>query len=302
MTSIDPRNTSHPEDLLEAYSLAALEDSEALQIEAHVDNCPQCQQSVAGFLQVASVLANTVDQQAPPAHLRARIMDSLPSRTLPPAVAAPLAVATSSILANRFSRLLLPLASVVMIGLFVTTVMMNRQISTRVDQLEQENSTVNVRLNHLDQENSLVSARLNQAVADESQMVNTINQIRAANYLMADPSTQPLLLKPPNPQDGAHGVLLVRDGGRSAILMVTDMKQPSPPSSYQVWAARKGHRVLLGEMTIDSAGWGTMNLTPPEPLFQYEWVNMTEEDFPPRDAPMGEMVLRSKIPSASDNR
>jgi hypothetical protein len=113
---------------------------------------------------------------------------------------------------------------------------------------------------------------------------------------MADPGTQPLLLEPPDGADNAHGVLLVSDGGRRAILMVTDMEQPSPPSSYQVWAARKGHRVLLGEMTIDSAGWGTMNLTPPESLFQYSWVNMTEERLPPQDAPTGEFVLRTRIP------
>ena len=283
-------NTSHPEDLLEAYALDLLEAPEWLSVEAHLESCDQCQGTVAGYQQAAERLCRALSPQAPPPALRARLRNALPDHapvppvpTLPAGAVLPLAVATSAALTSRMSRLLLPVAAVIMIGLFSSTLMLHRQVSSRVDQLEQENSTV--------------MARLNQTVVEETKLTNSINQIRATNYLMANPRTQPLLLESPDGSQGAQGVLLVSDGGRRAILMVADMKRSDPHSVYQVWLVRPGQRLLLGEVIVDAAGWGTTTLTPPESLFQFEWVNLTEENQPSPAAPSGPMILRSKIPT-----
>jgi hypothetical protein len=53
----------------------------------------------------------------------------------------------------------------------------------------------------------------------------------------------------------------------------------------------------VGQIQVDSTGWGTLDLIPPEPLFEFEWVNLTVEDQ--ESLSQEKMVLRSRIPSGS---
>jgi hypothetical protein len=181
---------------------------------------------------------------------------------------------------------------------------MNLRISGRVDRLEQVNSTVTVQLSEaisqtqqLQHENAVLTTSLDQEVAQAQQMLDGIKNIQAASYLASHPDTQPLVLEPPSGVGDSQGVLLVGDGGRRALLMVSNLDQPSPLGSYQVWLVRDSARVWAGQIQVDSTGWGTLPLNPPEPLFGYEWVNLTVEDRGGITTAREKMVLRSRIPS-----
>jgi hypothetical protein len=85
------------------------------------------------------------------------------------------------------------------------------------------------------------------------------------------------------------------------------MEQPPPLRAYQVWLVREGgYRVAAGQIQVDSNGWGTLTLHPPEPLFQFHWVNLTVEEMEEErvgpDKPIERMVLRSRIPSSTGVR
>ena len=83
--------------------------------------------------------------------------------------------------------------------------------------------------------------------------------------------------------------------GRKAILMLANMDQPQPSQSYQVWLSRNGQQLPIGEISVDSSGWGTMALNPPESLYGYDWMNLTTDEPVSGNGRGGEMVLQTRI-------
>ena len=65
---------SHPEELLDAYALDALEDEETLQVEFHLEDCDRCRLAVAELHNAVSRLGQAVVQQQPPSALRPRLL------------------------------------------------------------------------------------------------------------------------------------------------------------------------------------------------------------------------------------
>jgi hypothetical protein len=303
MSVNDPKTGSHPEELLDAYALDALDDEETALVESHLESCPQCQQVVAGSQRAAAWLGQAVEQRQPPPASLTRIMASLPPAE--PALAGHGGSSRSRISPAAWA---LPLAAAVVIALFSISLILNLRVSSRIDLLEQESSTMTARLNQsvtatrrLEQENSVLRARLNQLMSEENQLAHSVRQTQVTNYLTAHPETEELVLEPPGGIGDSQGVLLVANGGWNAVLMVSNMKPPPPLRAYQVWLVREdGYRVAAGQIRVDSNGWGTMTLHPPEPLFQFHWVNLTVEEMMEEDdegilQPIERMVLRSRI-------
>ncbi len=300
MSSIDPINPGHPEEMLEAYALDALDDDEAERVESHLEYCDQCGQSVVILQQAAARLGQEVTQSPPPVSLLPQVMQVLPSQSALPSGTNP----SRPVAARRFTaaKLLLPLAAALVLGLFSVPMVMNLQASSRMDRLEVASTAVAVQMDQamaqtkkMEEENAVLMERLNQLPPNESELVDTVQEIRAASFLMAHPDTQPMILEPPSGTGDSNGVLLVGDGGSRAVLMITDMDQPRQRQPYDVWLVRNGRRVPVGQVSVDSTGWGSMMLVPPEPVFQFEWVNLTMIDAGGVSPPTETMVLRSRI-------
>ena len=62
------------EDDIPAYVLGALDIEEALQISAHVAQCPSCRADVATYHSLDGLLCYEIPLQEPPVHLRERIL------------------------------------------------------------------------------------------------------------------------------------------------------------------------------------------------------------------------------------
>lgn len=201
----------------------------------------------------------------------------------------------------------MPLAAALVIGLFSVSLVLNLRVTNRVDHLEQANSTVTAQLSQsitqtqqLEQQNSVLAAQLSQEAVQDRQILDTVHQMQAVSYLAVHPDTQPLVLEPPSGVGDSQGILLVGDGGQRALLMVSNLEQPPPLRAYQVWLVRQGYRMPVGQLHVDSTGWGTLTLIPPEPLFAFEWVNLTVEDQ--ENLAQEKMVLRSRIPTGGSLR
>jgi anti-sigma-K factor RskA len=301
-------NHLHPDELLGAYALDALDDEEASLVEAHLEVCPQCRESVQQFQNATALLGLSVERQEPPPRLQSRVMNSLPELTLA-ASAAPIRPAARHSRPTT-SKWVIPLAAAIVLSLFGVSLAMNRNVASRVDRLEEANSTVTAQLSQsmaqvqrLEQENSVLAGRLNQAAARDEQILSTVHQIQAASYLSSHPNTQPLVLEPPvGSSSGSQGVLLVGEGGQKALLMVSNMEQPPPLRSYQVWLVRGGQRMPVGQLQVDSSGWGSLYLTPPASLFEFEWVSLTVEERDSVAIVREKMVLHSRIPPTNNGR
>jgi anti-sigma-K factor RskA len=63
-------------ELTAAYALDALDDEERESYEGHLAHCERCREELAGLTEAAGALAWGVDSPAPPARLRARILEA----------------------------------------------------------------------------------------------------------------------------------------------------------------------------------------------------------------------------------
>ena len=101
--------------------------------------------------------------------------------------------------------------------------------------MERADSTVTAQLNQMERASSTVTAQLDQTVAqskrleednkvlaaqvaagtasDASQMMDTVQEIRAASYLLAHPQTRPLVLEPPRGTGDSQGGIASRGQG-----------------------------------------------------------------------------------------
>lgn len=215
---------SHPDELLEAFALDALENDEYLQVEQHLDSCPLCRGYVAQLHQTASGLGLFLDQAIPPAALGLRIRQALTG----PVENAPVETGPSP----RSTRVppsrwfttppwAMPLAAVLMLSLFSLSLFMNIQAAGRMDRMERADSTVTAQLDQtvaqskrLEEDNKVLAAQVAAGTAsDASQMMDTIHEIRATSYLLAHPQTRPLVLEPPGGTGDSQGGIASRGQG-----------------------------------------------------------------------------------------
>lgn len=294
---------SHPVELLEGYALNALTEGETSLVEAHLDFCVECLDTLSQLLQATALLGLSVAQQPPPVGLGPRIMAALSSVQADSRASGRPSTGVSRRI--NTSTWALPLAAALVISLFSVSLIMNLRVSGRVEQLTRENSTITAQLGQttdqtlqLARQNDVLSARLDRAEEQDAALLGTIHQVQLASFMSVNPDTQPLILEPPNGSGSSEGVLLVANKGNRAVLMVSNMEQPPPFRSYYVWLVRNGARIPVGQVPVDASGWGSLSLSPPEPVFMFDWVNLTVEDQPGDTASRGEMVLHSRIPRA----
>ena len=294
----------HPEDLLEAFALGTLEEWERDGVEVHLNACPHCSDLLSGFEEASHELAKVPTQVEPPISLRARVMGAV--EALPPVfvpqeskeVASP--AASDSASRFTFSSFAMPLAATLVIGLLTASLIMNVVTTTRLNSLEQERLETNARLEGLERGHASANAGIAQLAVENHETGSALKQVMETSYLMARPFTQPLLLRPTDGRSESEGVLLVTNDGKKAILMLANMEQPQSSQAYQVWLSRNGHQLPVGRITVDSSGWGTMALNPPESLYGYDWMNLTMDNPDTAIGGGSEMILQTRIISPAD--
>lgn len=294
-----PDRPDRPEELVEAYVLGSLEEDEREAFEAHLDSCDRCAGVLRSYEEALDLLSQSVPQVAPPPGLEDRVMDAVddlppvfnPARELSKSVSGE-AGASSRFTLSSFA---MPLAATLVIGLLSASLILNVATTSRLNTLEQERQAADARIAELEQGYSENSAGLVQLVTEGRQTDSALKQVMETSYLMARPYTQPLLLEPTDGRSDSEGILLVTSDGSKAILMLANMDQPQPPQDYRVWLSRNGQNWPAGEISVDSSGWGTMALHPPESLYGYDWMNLTVDKPAPGQTGSGEMVLQTRI-------
>ncbi len=299
MTLNNPHNNLyHPEDDLPAYALGALDAAELLVVETHLANCFHCSRTLAALQPAATTLAQAVPQHTPPAQLQAALIAQLPpspAATAPPPASTEQPPAAAPSARTGISNYLLPLAAVLVIGLFAASLILNLLTANRVNSIQQESASAAARLNQLESGQTAANARLEQLTAGNSRTDTALQQMMATNYLMAQPATLPLPLHSTSGHSRSEGILLVTRDGRRAVLMLASATPESPARSYRVWLTRNGQQTPMGIIHVDASGWGTMPLNPPESLYGFDTVNLTVAEPTVDDTPAGEMVLQTRI-------
>ena len=275
----DPEGQVHPDDVLEAYALDALEDLEALQIESHLEGCGRCRLELAGLHNALSFLGQSVAQRQPSPALLLRLRRALgppitPSRTREvrpvwrwfktPAV-----------------RFLVPSAAAVVVALFSLAVVMNVSLSNRTGELERENSTL--------------TAQIAVSTEHDSNMTETVQQLRVASQWLANPENLSMNLTPPDGAGSSSGVLVVDRDGSKAMLLLAGMEGSQQPAAYEVWLMRGDDKVRAGTLQVDAEGWGAVTIEPADSVYSFDRVGLTEEMESSTNARASIMVLEGAI-------
>ena len=304
MTTSESHNPLHPVELLEAYALDALDTEEASQVELHLDGCAQCGLEVAQLQLAAADLAQTVSRRSLSPERQSRLFAGLieavdpavsPALALAPATSAGAGTIRPSPWAPA-ARFILPVAAAIMVGLFTAVVVMNVRLSGRTDSMQQDNATLTVRTDSLQRENATLTAQVALSTEEDAKIAEDLRLVRLTNYWLANPAVQSVQLSPPTGDGNSRGILLMTPDGNRAILMVAEMEDKSPTSSYEVWLMRHGDRVLAGTVTVDKWGWGTVSLVAEESLLRFEKVELITERVPGITTADGDMVLEAIIP------
>lgn len=285
-TTNDPMGGPHPEDLLASYALDTLPEADALQVESHLDDCTLCREEVAQFLGTTVFLSQAVERQTPPARLESRLMGALGRTNLQTAAPGPM----PSVFGFRFSwpRILAPAAAMLVVVLAASLVLNLRYFN---------------QISGLYEENSNLTARLFQFSTDDSKLLESLKQEELASYLLANPSNEPLMLEPPGGAGNPQGVLLLAEDSRHAILLVSGMPPEPLPTGYDVWLLRPDQRVRMGQVKVDSSGWGTMSFYyPPESVLRFDQVVLSREDVTPGEAASPDMVLEGTFASLKSSK
>ena len=277
----EPWAEAHPLELLEAYALDALDEEETLQVESHLDWCGPCSREAARLHESVATLELIAERTAPPRELQVRLMQDLEAARSPVSAAAGGSRPNFWMPAARF---LLPVAAMVMVGLFTAAVVLNVRVSDRTQSLERTNSTLVAQVALSANENDLMEDRL--------------TQLQLTSYWLENPANQPLALKPTNSGESSKGVLLLAKDGSGAMILVSGMKDRSPTSTYQVWLMRQGDRVLVGRVKVDARGWGTAAFWPKESLFRFDKIELVSETVPGAVSTPADMVLEANIPGS----
>ncbi len=288
----DPIAGPHPEELLAAYALNALPEGEALQVESHLDVCSTCREEAAQLLGTVVFLSQAVEQQNPPLELELRLMAALgratPEATAPAPVVSVVPGALFFGLRFPWPRILAPAAAALVV-LLAASMAMNFRYFGQVGKLSEENSSL--------------TARVLQFSTEDARLMEFLQQEEMASYLMANPSNEPLMLAPPGGGEGPQGVLLVAEDSRHAILLVSGMSQSQVPTSYHVWLLRPDQRVRMGQVEVDSTGWGTMSFYyPPESVLRFDKVVLSRDRVSSGEAASRDMVLEGSFASLKTSR
>ena len=245
-------------DLLPAYSLDALDRDERQSVDAHLTRCAACRSELDRLERVVGQLGTAVAPAAPPAALRARLLDEI-VRPAPPPVArpadpapappAPIPFRTRRVVLSRFAAAGLALvASILLIGLVGAGVLLHQAQKAR-DHAQQGQQEVAEYLRHGGVVTALVPAP-------------------GATHLLGEGS----------------GSLIVAPNQPMALLVVYGLPSGSG-QTYQVWAERGGERTDVASLKVDDEGAGWLIVSTPHPLISYDVVGiaMTHAGQPATD-------------------
>ncbi|PKB71219.1 MAG: hypothetical protein BZY87_06695 [SAR202 cluster bacterium Io17-Chloro-G6] len=283
----NPGGSAHPEDMLEAFALDALDLGEEELVQNHLDGCFQCSDTVDRYRETTASLAQLANPQEPPAGLRAGLMQAvLREEPRAPADLEPRLVPSigDRLFDSGLVRVLVPMAASVAMVLVVLAVAMNVRTSGQLDDLKVENASLQARL---DANMATMTVQMNDAADAESEVMDSVLKLQQASYELAQPDNMSLELRSPHAESRSQGIMLVSSDGSRGVIMVAGMEPPSPSTSYHIWLMRGQDKMWAGKLDVDPRGWGTVLLQPREPIMGFEKVELTST----ASQPEADMVL-----------
>lgn len=243
----------HVSDLLAGYALDILDADEAKRVAAHLEACAACSRELAGFRLAAAELPAALELHAPPAALRERILSAAATR--PPAVKDALRPAQPE-----------PGSAP------VSSYRPRKHAPARKFGLTPAWAAVGL----------IVIAAL--LFANVAQWI----QVRR---MQSQASLRTVALLPAEASGAATGTLVISMNGEYGVLVTDHLPPLDPNKQYQLWLIHDGMRDSGGVFSVNTEGYGTLLVSSPRPLADYQAVGVTVEPYGGSPGPTGARVL-----------
>jgi hypothetical protein len=254
-------SSNHLDDLLPAYALGALNDSDANQVRQHLEHCTVCQEELGVYQDITRLLPASLPQTNPPDELRARLLDELDHASDPvvptwrldgdtPRKGVGKRPETTTSLWRRIfktSGQLKPGILFAGIGLIIILGVGNLLLQQRVNVLQ-----------------------------------TRIDQI----HMIIEP------LLPIESMVESTGIVVIDPHGNFGTIIVDSMPPSDRGQQYQVWLGRGDVVLSGGVFTIDKDGYGAIGIQAPDPLITYTRVWVTIEPRGGSEFPSDNIVLQ----------
>jgi anti-sigma-K factor RskA len=232
----------HVDELIDVYALGALEPSEQVAVDEHLDECSRCRARLEEAKELVMLFAWTPDQHEPPPALRAQVMQRVAhlqrlqgknSRSwwerlsLPPWFGSP-----------RFAVQLSGAFLLLLALLGWHTTQLQSQVTTLRAQLAEQQSLVAV------------------LYAPDTRIVPLA--------LAADPTTN-------------QGYLIFDPNQARGVIKATDLAALPQDKTYQLWMIADNQPESVGLLRTDTAGSGAVEIQAQRPLSQYEAFGISVE-------------------------
>jgi anti-sigma factor RsiW len=249
-------NCEQVQELLEAYALEALDDSERAQVEQHLKTCLDCQQIASDYASMTALLPQALaiaSNAQPPAALKSHLLSALEA----PAPAVPIlpmddpradansghALAAQNASKRRsMRRRLWPVAAAFLMLILGTslTAVLAREHALRIE------------------------------------LANLTGQQELVLEIVDSPKMNKVLLRPPvKDSSTAYGKLYTRPDMSSAVAMAARLVPPPAGQSYHLWLTSEGKTQLAGLLTVNNEGFAMLTFDSGRQGPAYEAVKVT---------------------------
>lgn len=271
-------NCSECQDLLVDYALSALDADERQQARAHLDSgCADCAAELASVEATLAQLPLALNPVAPPAELRARLMERVgQSGTRWSSASASRPMRIDSTARRPASRWIEPL-----IAGGLAAAITGGVLWVKIDRQQRE--MADLRNEILTQE-----ARLNQVQA-------TLDQERGTLRLFASPAVQLVALQGAEDQPAAKARVFWDKDREAFHLYASNLKQLSPDKAYELWFINSDQKKIPGgTFRANSHGEATFTVKPPADLGTVAALAVTAEPAGGSPQPTGHVLLLGK--------
>jgi len=94
---------------------------------------------------------------------------------------------------------------------------------------------------------------------------------------------------------GPTGMLVISGDGEYGTLVVDGLTPLNTNQQYQLWLIKDGKRTSGGVFSVESTGYGMIEIESPQPLISYQSFGITIEPFGGSPGPTGQKVLGGNL-------
>ncbi len=254
------------EELIPAYALGTLDAAERSRVDKHLRDCPELQQQLAMYEDVAGQLAYAAPPIEPHRDLKYRVLTAAsPKRRL------------DFSFPDFFGGLmrspaLVALALIIAIGLGLWNISMQTQLSQQIAQDQKQ-------------------------IADSQKLIEQLGRERDQIWsVMAYGQGQPRELKGTEIASRSTGRVYGKSDQTSFMLVVHNLPPLERGKVYQLWLVdAKGDRTSGGTFTLDEEAYGWLVVRLARPLTDFTNLGITVEPAGGSPAPTGPRVMSTSL-------